>query len=144
MIRAALPLLLALGACGPKKGTLPTTRIQVGDQTITVEVADDPAERARGLMYRKELAADAGMLFVYPSEDRRSFWMQNTSIPLSIAFMDAQGKVINVEDMVPFDRSSVPSSGPAQYALEMNKGWFAAKGVKPGDVVKDLPPGSAQ
>lgn len=138
MTRAAL-VLLALGACGPKKGTLPTTRIDVGGQTITVEVADEPAEHSLGLMYRKELDADAGMLFVYPGEDRRSFWMQNTSIPLSIAFMDAQGTVINIEDMVPFDRSSVPSKAPAQYALEMNKGWFAAHGVEPGDVVKNLP-----
>ncbi|MED5369733.1 MAG: DUF192 domain-containing protein [Myxococcota bacterium] len=126
-------------ACGAKKSTLPTQEIQVAELEIEVEIADDPAERHQGLMYRQKLDKDAGMLFVYPEASPRSFWMENTSIPLSIAFMDETGRVLNIEDMTPYDRSSVPSAGPAMYALEMNQGWFKAHQVGVGSVVVGLP-----
>ncbi|MCB9760856.1 MAG: DUF192 domain-containing protein [Alphaproteobacteria bacterium] len=132
-------ILFALTACGPKKGTLPTTTIELGEHRLTVEVADEPAERQKGLMFRKELDEDAGMLFVYPSAGPRSFWMENTSIPLSIAYMDPTGRILNIEAMVPFERKGVLSAGDAQYALEMNRGWFEANGVRQGDVVRALP-----
>ena len=134
-----MALVLWLWACAPKTGALPSAQITVGGRTLDVEVADSPEERALGLMYRKELAADAGMLFVYPSEQPLSFWMENTQIPLSIAFIAADGRIVNIEDMTPFDRTGVPSEGPAQYALEMNRGWYDQHGVKAGDRVGGLP-----
>lgn len=129
-----LALLLACRTTG-----LPTTQIQVAGHALTVEVADDPTERAQGLMYRKELGDDAGMLFVYPDERPRSFWMKNTPLPLSIAYLDASGKVVSLADMTPMSTESVPSAGPAQYALEVNRGWYAAHGVEPGALVQGLP-----
>ncbi|MFZ5475542.1 MAG: DUF192 domain-containing protein [Myxococcota bacterium] len=119
-----------------------TMSLGIGGTTVTVEVADDPGERERGLMYRDALGADAGMLFVYPEARERSFWMRNTKVPLSIAYLDSRGIVVHLADMTPHDESPVPSEAPAQYALEMNRGWFAAHGVKVGDVVTGLPPAS--
>ncbi len=132
-------LLLACRTTG-----LPTTQIQVAGHALTVEVADDHTERAQGLMYRKELGADAGMLFVYPDLAPRSFWMKNTTVPLSIAYLDADGRVVSVADMTPMSTESVPSAGPAQYALEVNRGWYGARGVTQGAVVTGLPGPSAE
>ena len=129
-----LTLLLACRTTG-----LPTTQIQVAGHALTVEVADDPTERAQGLMYRKELGDHAGMLFVYPDEQLRSFWMKNTPLPLSIAYLDATGKVVSVADMTPMSTESVPSAGPALYALEVNRGWYEAHGVATGATVSGLP-----
>ncbi|MFT5585218.1 MAG: uncharacterized membrane protein (UPF0127 family) [Cognaticolwellia sp.] len=135
-----LPLALPLTvSCASKKVTLPMADIQVGQQTISVELADDPAERHQGLMYRSSMDAEHGMLFVYPNTAPRSFWMENTSIPLSIAFLDETGRVLNIENMTPYDRSGVPSAGAAMYALEMNRGWFERNGVQVGSVVGGLP-----
>lgn len=135
-----LPLALPLAvACASKKVTLPMADIQVGQQTISVELADDPAERHQGLMYRSSMGAEHGMLFVYPTAAPRSFWMENTSIPLSIAFLDGTGRVLNIESMTPYDRSGVPSAGAAMYALEMNRGWFDRNGVQVGSVIAGLP-----
>lgn len=126
-------------ACASKKVTLPMADIQVGQKTISVELADDPAERHQGLMYRTSMDVDHGMLFVYPDAAPRSFWMENTSIPLSIAYLDETGRVLNIEDMTPYDRSGIPSAGPAMYALEMNRGWFERNGVQVGAVILGLP-----
>jgi uncharacterized protein len=117
--------------------------LTIGTQTVQVEVADEPDERSLGLMYRTSLAADAGMLFVYPDEALRSFWMKNTKIPLSIAFISADGHIVSLADMRPGSLASVPSEKPAGYALEMNQGWFAAHGVHAGDAVGGLPAPSA-
>jgi uncharacterized protein len=118
----------------------PTTTLTIGSATVSVEVADDPDERAQGLMKRETLAADRGMLFVYPDERPRSFWMKDTSLPLSIAYLDAQGRIVRITDLTPFDTSPVPSGRPAMYALEVNKGWFAQHGVQVGASVKGVPP----
>lgn len=131
--------MLWLLACGASAKKLPTAAIEVAGIEITVEVADSPEERHQGLMHRKSLDEDSGMLFVYPAAEPRSFWMENTSLPLSIAFLDETGRVLNVEDMKPFDRSSVPSAGDALYALEMNKGWFATHEIGRGSVITKLP-----
>jgi uncharacterized membrane protein (UPF0127 family) len=128
--------LLAL-ACA-REG-LPTTRVEVGGTTVTVEVADDEGERAMGLMYRDHLDADAGMLFVYPDALERRFWMKDTRVPLAIAFLAADGTIVRIAEMKPLDRNTTPSGAPAMYALEMNKGWFTAHGVKQGDRVGRLP-----
>ena len=102
---------------------------------MRVEIADDSAERARGLMYRTALGENRGMLFVYGSEMRLSFWMKNTLIPLSIAFMDAKGRIVDIQDMKPLDDDppSYVSAEPAKYALEVNRGFFEERGVKVGD-----------
>jgi uncharacterized protein len=133
------PLLAAcLLGCGPKTH-LPTTTLTIGEVSISVEVADSPEERHNGLMFRDELGADAGMLFVYPDPQPRSFWMENTTIPLSIAYLDDKGTILNIEDMRPLTRDGVRSAGPALYALEVNRGWFESHQVKPGQAVTGLP-----
>jgi len=110
--------------------------ISVGSRQLTVEVALDSTHRSRGLMFRKRLQPDEGMLFAYPSEDTLSFWMKNTYAPLSIAFVRSDGWIIQIEDMEPLDLVTHRSRMRARYALEMPQGWFARNGVKEGDVVK--------
>jgi uncharacterized membrane protein (UPF0127 family) len=105
---------------------------------VRVEIADEEAEQKRGLMERTALAEDAGMLFVFPGERPRSFWMRNTLIPLSIAYIDGDGAIVDIQDMQPLDETSHPSAAPAQYALEVNQGFFEERGVQVGDEA-DLP-----
>jgi uncharacterized protein len=105
---------------------------------VRVEVADDLFGRARGLMYRTALGVNRGMLFVYPDERELSFWMKNTLIPLSIAFIDSERRIVDIQDMKPLDDKppSYVSADPAQYALEVNQGFFEKRGVKVGDRVE--------
>ena len=119
--------------------SLSKIEIKIKQKTITVEVADEAHERAKGLMFRKKMPEDEGMLFVYKIEENRSFWMRNTYIPLSIAYLDKKGVIINIEDMNPLDESSVSSVHPAQYALEMNQGWFDKHQIMVGMRVDKLP-----
>ena len=102
---------------------------------VRVEIADNAFERARGLMYRTVLAEDRGMLFIYDAEQKLSFWMKNTFIPLSIAFIDSEGRIVDIQDMKPLDDDPphYVSAKPAQYALEVNQGFFEERGVKVGD-----------
>ncbi len=104
---------------------------------VRVEIADNAFERARGLMYRTALAEDRGMLFVYGGEQKLSFWMKNTFIPLSIAFIDSEGRIVDIQDMKPLPLDDDPphyvSAKPVQYALEVNQGFFEERGVKVGD-----------
>lgn len=116
-----------------------TMALEVDGHPLTVELARTPEERAKGLMYRDSLPAHRGMLFVYPSAEPRSFWMKNTRIPLSIAYIDATGAIVSLHDLRPLSTESVPSAAPAQYALEVNRGWFAEHGVEVGDRVAPLP-----
>jgi uncharacterized protein len=102
---------------------------------VPTEIADTPDERQTGLMGRDALAEDAGMLFVFDTEQPLSFWMKDTLIPLSIAFIDAQGRIVDIQDMQPLDETSHPSAVPAQYALEVNQGFFEARGIQVGDTV---------
>ena len=105
---------------------------------VRVEVADDLAEQAKGLMDRTALGVNRGMLFVFPEEQKLTFWMKNTLIPLSIAFIDSELRIVDIQDMRPLDDEppSYVSSGPAQYALEVNQGFFERRGVKVGDRVE--------
>jgi uncharacterized membrane protein (UPF0127 family) len=103
---------------------------------VRVEIADSYFERARGLMYRKKLAENRGMLFVYGEEAERSYYMKNTFIPLSIAYMDSEGRIVDIQDMEPLDETSHPSAEPAQYALEVNQGFFEERGVEVGDMAQ--------
>ncbi len=131
--------LVLVGCVNAHKPQLPTITLVVGGHEVVAEVADDPQERQQGLMYRKGLGEDAGMLFVYPRPSTRSFWMENTQIPLSIAFIREDGTVATIKDMVPFDRTSVPSEAVVLHALEMPQGWFAEHDVHPGTSVEGLP-----
>ncbi len=104
--------------------------------SLRVEVADTAALRERGLMFRKTLGDDRGMLFVFPHERILNFWMKNTPIPLSIAYISSGGVINEILDMDPLDTSvTYPSSRPARYALEVNRGWFGHKGITPGSRV---------
>lgn len=105
---------------------------------LRVEIADDFGEDAQGLMFRKSLGEDCGMLFVYDHEETLSFWMRNTYIPLSIAYINSDGEIIDLQDMKPLDDEppSYVSAEPAQYALEVNQGFFRENGVEVGDQVE--------
>ncbi|MGE5738201.1 MAG: DUF192 domain-containing protein [Betaproteobacteria bacterium] len=117
---------------------LPTRTLTVREQKFVVEVAATPETRATGLMHRFSLRPDHGMLFVFEAPQPLAFYMRNTYIPLSIAFLDARGRIINIEDMQPKDESTHWSKGMAMYAIEMRQGWFAAKGIGAGDVVEGI------
>ena len=121
-------------------GELPRTAITVGGHRFEVEVAATPEHRRRGLMYRRRLPEREGMLFVFPDSDYRAFWMANTVIPLTLAYIDEAGVIFELHELTPFSRTSVPSSRPARYALEVNRGELDELGVGPGDRV-GLPPG---
>jgi uncharacterized membrane protein (UPF0127 family) len=110
-----------------------TATIRIGGVEVTAEIADNQDLRAQGLMNRDSLATNHGMLFVYGTAEVRSFWMRNTRIPLDIAFIDANGVIINILKMEPQSDENYYSQGPMMYALEMNVGWFEANGVGPGD-----------
>jgi uncharacterized membrane protein (UPF0127 family) len=112
-----------------------TIETDEGDIEVRVEIADSPDEQARGLMERTALAEDRGMLFVFPEEEVRSFWMRNTQIPLSIAYMDSEGRIVDIQDMKPLDDEEphYVSAEPARYALEVNQGFFDERGVEVGD-----------
>lgn len=128
-----------LGEISEAQPTLPTVTLQVGAKAVVAEVADSPEEREAGLMFRTKLPADQGMLFVYPDSAPRSFWMKNTVLPLSIAYIDAAGTIVRISDMTPLNLSPVPSGKPAMYCLEMSQGWFAAHHVAEGQVLRGLP-----
>lgn len=111
--------------------------MQVGDGTLTIEVADTFDLRTQGLMHRKVLPADRGMLFAYPEARVIDFWMKNTFIPLSIAFFNDDGVVVNIENMQPLvERPSTSSLGKVRFALEVNQGWFKKHGIKAGDRIE--------
>lgn len=113
-----------------------TTTIRVGGQEVTVEVADTPALRERGLMYRDSLPPGHGMLFVYAEPQILNFWMRNTRIPLDIAYIDRGGTIVDIQHMEPQSDEQHVSSEPALYALEMPRGWFEEHGVSVGDRVE--------
>jgi uncharacterized protein len=136
VVLSGLLLAISLGAAA---ADLPTHTLTIRGQKLIVEVVSTPATRATGLMNRFSLQQDHGMLFVFESPQPLAFWMKNTYIPLSIAFIDARGKIINIEDMRPHDESRHLSKGMARYAIEMRQGWFAAKGIGAGDAVEGLP-----
>ena len=130
---------MALATAAPVVVELPVTTLTIGTQKIVAEVAATTEQRTTGLMYRFSLKPDHGMIFVFEREEPLSFWMKNTFIPLSIAFIASDGRILNVADMAPRDERMHWSNGPALYALEMRKGWFAEHGIGPGDRVTGLP-----
>lgn len=116
----------------PALAEMPRIGLTASFHRIDAEVAADQPSRMQGLMMRKSMPANHGMLFVFPRAERHCMWMRNTFIPLSVAFLDEQGKILNIENMQPQTENSHCAAAPARFALEMNHGWFAEKGVKAG------------
>ena len=109
--------------------------LQVGQRELSTEVAYNDVTRKRGLMFRKALEKDSGMLFVFPRKKMLSFWMRDTLIPLSIAYIDDSGKVLQIKEMAPRDETSVSSDFFVRYALEVDRGWYEKAGLKEGDSI---------
>ena len=130
-------LLLAQQAPQP---TLRTTKLTAGIHVITAEIASTPQSRMIGLMMRERLAPNHGMVFVFEDKSQHCFWMRNTLIPLSIAFIDDDGTVVSIADMSPKSEASTCPQLPVRYALEMDHGWFAKRGVTAGQKISGLPP----
>jgi uncharacterized membrane protein (UPF0127 family) len=136
--KSVVALLLAVPILAMAADDAPTRTLTIRDQKLEVEIASTPQTRALGLMNRFSLRTDHGMLFVFEAPQPLAFYMKNTYVPLSIAFVDARGRILNIEDMRPLDESTHWSKGQALYAIEMRQGWFASKGIGPGDAVVGL------
>lgn len=120
--------------------TLPTIKLRAGLHVITAEVATTPVQRQMGLMFRKSLAPNHGMAFVFDYPSTQCMWMRNTFIPLSVAFIADDGTIVNIENMKPHDDTTpYCSTRRVRYALEMTDGWFAARGLKAGSRIDGLP-----
>lgn len=117
---------------------IPTIHLKVSGYTLSAEVSYKKESRIRGLMYRSFMDKNSGMLFVFPEAVRHSMWMINTYIPLSIAFLDKNGIILNIIDMLPHTRTEHTAASEAKYALEMNLGWFSAKNIKAGKKITGL------
>ncbi len=117
---------------------LPVIDLTIKGHKLKAEVAADTNTRTIGLMNRFSLKPDHGMLFVFAQSEPLGFWMKNTFVPLSIAYLDSKGVILNILDMKPKDESSHPSAGPALFALEMKQGWFKERGIVAGDQVNGL------
>jgi uncharacterized protein len=118
---------------------LPVVQLSAGIHLIRAEVVADDGARAQGLMHRKHLAPNAGMLFIFDEHAIHCMWMRNTLIPLSVAYLDDRGAIVNIEDMEPQTDASHCAAQPVKYALEMNRGWFAARGLMPGSRLGGIP-----
>ena len=115
---------------------MPKQKLAVGRDTVLVEVARSEEQRNVGLMFRTVMPEHEGMLFVFDRDGIYPFWMRNTELPLSIAFIESGGRVADIQDMAPHDETSRHAPQvPVRYALEMNQGWFLRHGVKSGDSV---------
>lgn len=120
------------------RAAMPQIELTINKHVLTAEVADNDANRTQGLMHRRMLPENRGMLFVFPNIAFHGMWMMNTHIPLSVAFIDDAGVIINIEDMQPHTRDAHSAAKPARYALEMNLGWFRKRGIKPGSRIEGL------
>lgn len=129
-------VLLAFGAAQAQPAgepqRLPVTQLRAGMHLIQAEVAQNDQQRAIGLMHRSSMPVNNGMLFIFEAPSRQCFWMRNTLLPLSIAFIADDGSIVNIAEMQPMSDDSHCSAKPVRYALEMNKGWFAKRGLKAG------------
>ena len=138
-MRLLFALVLAAAPAIAQQSRLPVVQLNAGMHLIRAEVAADYGSRMTGLMHRATLPPNAGMLFVFDDDQRQCMWMKNTLVPLSVAFIDEKGAIINIEDMAPQTEDSHCASRPSRYALEMNRGWFAARGIKPGSRLGGIP-----
>lgn len=138
-----LAFALSAGPAGAQAGApatpaLPRIQLSIDKQTLRVEMVHTLEARMQGLMFRKKLAPNDGMLFVFDEPGYHGMWMKNTFIPLSVAFIDEKGRILNIADMEPHSETNHQAAGPALFALEMNKGWFKQHGIGPGTIVKGL------
>jgi len=140
-LRVLLALLAIAALPAFADAPMRTTVLRIGAHHIKVEVAQTDAQREKGLMFRQQMGRDDGMLFIFDEPAYHAMWMKNTLIPLSVAFLDAQGTILNILDMEPQTLDSHAAAGPAIYAIETNKGWFDGKKIKAGDKVTGLPRG---
>jgi hypothetical protein len=134
----ALVALAATAQDGPQP-RLDTIELTAGMHVIRAEVAQTPAQQAIGMMFRKEMGANEGMLFANAQPEVRCFWMRNTLIPLSIAFIADDGSIVNIADMQPQSDASHCSAKPVRFALEMRQGWFAKRGIQAGFKLRGAP-----
>lgn len=132
-------LLFLSAAAAAQQPALPAVDLTIGMHRIRAEVAADMGSRMQGLMFRKSMAAGAGMVFVFDEVTTHCMWMKNTYLPLSVAFIDEAGTIVNIADMKPQTEDSHCAAKPARYALEMNQGWFAQRGIKAGARLAGLP-----
>ncbi len=145
-MKCLLPALLilaisALAAQDRAQPPLPTVLLRIGSQTLKAEVAEDDTTRATGLMFREGLEENAGMLFVMPATAPAGFWMRNTKIPLSIAYISPAGVILEIHSLEPFNETPVHSRFPnIAYALEVRRGWFSDHGIFPGARIEGIPP----
>ena len=140
-LSAVVVLLGLAGGCDPpQRMRFPheKIRLEIGEQALTVEIACDDLSRTLGLMNRDSLPEDQGMLFVFARAQSLSFWMKDTRIPLSIAFLSDEGEILQIEDMKPLDERSTVSDKHGRYALEVNQGWFQRHGLGVGSRIRDL------
>lgn len=136
IIRRISLALIGLAAFIPGAfAALPSDILTIRFFQVTAEVAKSPVERARGLMGRTALPLNHGMLFIFEEPDRQCFWMRNTPLPLTIAFIDDEGRIVNFADMEPYSDEPHCSAKPVRFALEMERGWFKKRGVLTGDKV---------
>jgi len=143
IVSVAIALVAAFGCGGPERNAVhPGAKLEfeAGERTIVVEVVYEAASRQLGLMFREpeNLPEDAGMLFVYPTPEYLGFWMRNTIVPLSIAYISDDGEILQVSDMKPKDERTVPSNHRVRFALEMNQGWFARANFGVGSKLPDF------
>ncbi len=142
LVMACAPARPSLGG-GPTKAQkpLPTAILTCGQVSIEAELATTDAQREAGLMFRKSLPAGKGMLFVFESDQILNFWMRNTTLPLSIAYISSDGTIRDILDLEPLSEAGISSSRSVRYALEVPRGWFSSVGIKVGDRLV-LPPGN--
>ena len=129
---AAAVLAFAAAAQDGPQLNLPRVQLTTGMHVIDAQVAATPDQRMTGLMFRQEMPQHEGMLFVFEYASQQCFWMKNTLLPLSVAFIDDDGTIVNLDEMQPQTLNSHCSAKPVRYVLEMNKGWFSKKGIKAG------------
>lgn len=141
LLTIALPFFLVVGSARAQDAPTEFAVIELsaGIHLIRAEVAVEASERAKGLMFRRHLGTNQGMVFLFDEPTMQCMWMKNTLIPLSVAFIGEDGRVLNVEDMQPQTEASHCAVRPARYALEMNRGWFARHGVAAGSKISGLP-----
>ncbi|MCX7141634.1 MAG: DUF192 domain-containing protein [Proteobacteria bacterium] len=117
---------------------LPTAKLSAGIHVIQAEIAASMSTRSQGLMQRKSMAQGAGMVFLFDEAATHCMWMKNTLIPLSVAFIDERGEIVNIADMQPLDETTHCAARPVRYALEMNQGWFKKRAIAAGTPIKGL------
>jgi len=136
-IRALALLALSSACSGGARGPVARFASTQGTAELALEIANTSASRERGLMYRTSLPEDGGMLFVFPEQSEQSFWMKNTLIPLDMLFIDRDGHIVGIHpDAVPLSEAPISVGKPSTYVLEVNGGWAARHGVRPGDTVE--------